>query len=180
MTTARFGIVLLPGSLTVFGDLCRETEANGFDWLGGAGPQSVFRELYVALTLAALNTGSALLGPVVTNPLTRPLVVTASAMSSVDELSGGRAILGLGSGDSALYTIGAPPATLAGPGASTVPLRRPAGGEPVEREGRTWRVSRSTRRVPIYLAAEGPRTLELAGRLADGGIVGLGLAPEGV
>jgi 5,10-methylenetetrahydromethanopterin reductase len=39
-------------------------------------------------------------------------------------------------------------------------------------------VHRATRRVPIYLAAEGPRTLELAGRVADGVIVGLGLTPE--
>ena len=71
MTTARFGIILLPGSLTECGDLCREVEANGLDWLGVADSQSVFRELYVALTLAALNTGSILLGPVVTNPQTR-------------------------------------------------------------------------------------------------------------
>jgi 5,10-methylenetetrahydromethanopterin reductase len=41
-----------------------------------------------------------------------------------------------------------------------------------------WQVRRSTRRVPVYLAAEGPRTLELAGRVADGVIVGLGLTPE--
>ncbi|MGH7397719.1 MAG: hypothetical protein ACRELW_09290, partial [Candidatus Rokuibacteriota bacterium] len=64
---ARFGIVFLPGSLTGFGELCRETEAAGFDWLGVADSQSVFRELYVALTLAALNTRRVRLGPVVTN-----------------------------------------------------------------------------------------------------------------
>ena len=112
--TARFGIVFLPESLTDFGGLCRETEAAGFDWLGVADSQSVFRELYVALTLAALNTRRVKLGPLVTNPQTRHLVVTASAIASVDELSGGRAVLGLGSGDSAIYTIGAPPATVAG------------------------------------------------------------------
>src|SRR3990172_2491227 len=90
MTTARFGIVFLPGSLTLFGDLCREAEANGFDWLGVADSQSVFRELYVALTLAALNTGSALLGPVVTNPLTRHLVVTASVIHRDSPAAHGR------------------------------------------------------------------------------------------
>src|SRR6185369_14428033 len=50
--------------------------------------------------------------------------------------------------------------------------------EAVKREARTWQVHRTSRRVPIYLAAEGPRTLELAGRVADGVIVGLGLTPE--
>jgi 5,10-methylenetetrahydromethanopterin reductase len=175
---ARFGIVFLPESLTGWGDLCRLAEDVGFEWLGVADSQSVFRELYVALTVAALHTRRLRLGPLVTNPLTRHLVVTASAIASVDELSGGRAVLGLGSGDSAIYTVGAPPATLAGLEDSVTTLRRLTAGETVERAGRPWRVHRATRRVPIYLAAEGPRTLELAGRVADGVIVGLGLTPE--
>ena len=178
MTGPRFGIVFLPESLDTFGALCREAEATGFDWLGVADSQSVFHELYVALTLAALNTSRVRLGPLVTNPLTRHLVVTASAMASIDELSKGRAVLGLGSGDSAIYTLGAPPATVAGLGASIDTLGRLTGGEAVQREARTWHVHRASRRVPIYLAAEGPRTLELAGRVADGVIVGLGLTPE--
>jgi 5,10-methylenetetrahydromethanopterin reductase len=175
---ARFGIVFLPESLTAFGALCRDAEGYGFDWLGVADSQSVFRELYVALALAALNTSRARVGPLVTNPLTRHLVVTASAIASVDELSGGRAVLGIGSGDSAVSTIGAPPATVAGLEDAVVTLRRLTSGEPVEREGRRWQVHRSARRVPVYLAAEGPRTLELAGRVADGVIVGLGLTPD--
>ena len=180
MTAAgvRFGIVLLPESLDGFGALCREAETAGFDWLGVADSQSVFRELYVALTVAALHTERVRIGPLVTNPLTRHLVVTASAIASVDEVSGGRVALGLGSGDSAIYTIGAPPATLAGLEESIVTLRRLTSGETIARAGRTWRVHRATRRVPIYLAAEGPRSLELAGRVADGVIVGLGLTPE--
>ena len=180
MTTARarYGIVLLPGSLAGFGDLCREVEDTGFDLLGVADSQSVFRELYVALTLAALNTSRVRLGPLVTNPLTRHLVVTASAISSIDEVSDGRAMLGLGSGDSAIFTLGAPPATLAGLEDSIVTLGRLTSGRPLDREGRRWQVHRSTRRVPVYLAAEGPRTLELAGRVADGVIVGLGLTPD--
>jgi 5,10-methylenetetrahydromethanopterin reductase len=176
--TARFGIVFLPDALDGFGELCRETEARGFDWIGVADSQSVFRELYVALTLAARSTSRARIGPLVTNPQTRHLVVTASAMASVDELAGGRAVLGLGSGDSAIYTIGAPPATVAGLEDAVVTLGRLTGGETVDRGGRPWRVHRGRRRVPVYLAAEGPRTLELAGRVADGVVCGLGLTPE--
>jgi len=178
VTSARFGIVFLPDSLAGFGALCREAEAAGFDWLGVADSQSVFHELYVALTLAALNTSRVRLGPLVTNPLTRHLVVTASAMTSVDDLSRGRAVLGIGSGDSAIFTLGAPPATLAGLADSIATLRRLTRGEVVLRDGRAWQVHRAARGVPIYLAAEGPRTLELAGRVADGIIVGLGLTPE--
>ncbi len=176
--TTRFGIVFLPESLTGFGELCREAETSGFEWVGVADSQSVFHELYVALTLAALNTTRVRLGPLVTNPLTRHLVVTASAMASLDELAKGRMVLGLGSGDSAIYTLGAPPATVAGLESSIDTLGRLTAGEVVKREQRTWRVHRSARRIPIYLAAEGPRTLELAGRVADGVIVGLGLTPE--
>src|ERR671922_2813060 len=102
MAGVRFGIVVLPESLTGFGDLCREIDHSGFDWLGVADSQSVFREMYVALTITALNTSRVRLGPLVTNPLTRHLVVTASAISTIDELSGGRAMLGIGSGDSAI------------------------------------------------------------------------------
>ena len=82
MAGPRFGIVFLPESLHEFGDLCRAAEASGFDWVGVADSQSVFHEMYVALTLAALNTSRVRIGPLVTNPQTRHLVVTASAMAS--------------------------------------------------------------------------------------------------
>jgi 5,10-methylenetetrahydromethanopterin reductase len=175
---ARWGVVLLPQSLTGFAELCRDVETHGFDWLGVADSQSVFREMYVALTIAALNTSRVRLGPLVTNPFTRHLVVTASAISTIDEVSGGRAALGIGSGDSAITTIAAPPASLAGLEDAVVTIGRLTSGAPIDRGGRRWHVRQSKRRVPVYLAAEGPRTLELAGRVADGVIVGLGLTPE--
>src|SRR5260370_13682370 len=91
---ARFGIVFLPESLTAFGALCRDAEGHGFDWLGVADSQSVFRELYVALSLAALNTSRARVCPLVTNPLTRHLVVTACPIARATALSGRRALPG--------------------------------------------------------------------------------------
>ena len=116
--------------LDAFGPLCRQAEDSGFDLLGVADSQSVFRELYVSLTVAALNTSRIRLGPLVTNPQTRHLVVTASAVASVDELSGGRMMLGLGSGDSAIYTLGAPPATVAGLEDAVITLGRLTTGVP--------------------------------------------------
>jgi alkanesulfonate monooxygenase SsuD/methylene tetrahydromethanopterin reductase-like flavin-dependent oxidoreductase (luciferase family) len=72
----------------------------------------------------------------------RHLVVTASAISSIDELSGGRAILGLGSGDSGIYTLGAPPSTVAGLEEAVVTLGRLTSGAVVERGGQTALKSR--------------------------------------
>ncbi|MFN0091678.1 MAG: LLM class flavin-dependent oxidoreductase [Acidimicrobiales bacterium] len=178
MSDVRFGIIMLPEDLTTFGDRCRQVEQAGYAMLGVADSQSVFRELYVALTVAALSTERIPFGPQVTNPVSRHLVVTASGMSSVDEVSGGRAVLGIGSGDSALYTMGAPPSRLAGLEDSIETIRTLTTGEAVVREGQVWHVRRARRRIPIYLAAEGPRTLRLAGRVADGVVVGLGLSPE--
>jgi 5,10-methylenetetrahydromethanopterin reductase len=174
----RFGIVLLPEILSEFGPTCRQAEDAGFDLIGVADSQSVFREAYVSLTLAALATRRARLGPLVSNPVTRHPVVTASAISSLDELSGGRAVLGLGSGDSALYTVGAPPATRAELEEAVVTAQRLTAGEALPRGEHTWRVRHARRRVPVYLAAEGPQTLRLAARVADGIIVGLGLTPD--
>jgi Tripartite ATP-independent periplasmic transporter, DctM component/Luciferase-like monooxygenase len=79
MSGVRCGLLLLPESLPEFGPLCREAEDAGFQMLGIGDSQSVFREVYVALTVAALYTRRVRLGPQVTNPVSRHLVVTASA-----------------------------------------------------------------------------------------------------
>lgn len=173
-------MLLLPEDLGAWPELCRASEDVGFTMLGVGDSQSIFRDVYVALTLAAQATSTIRLGPQVTNPVSRHLVVTASAISSVDEVSGGRAVLGIGSGDSALYTVGAPPSTLAGLADALTVLRELTAGRPVSRGSDTWHVQRATRQIPLYLSAEGPKTLRLAGRLADGVVVGLGISPDAV
>jgi 5,10-methylenetetrahydromethanopterin reductase len=89
-------------------------------------------------------------------------------------------VLGIGSGDSALRTVGAPASTVAGLEDAVTVLRALTAGTAVERGGHTWQVQRAKRQIPIYLSAEGPRTLRLAGRVADGVVVGLGTSPEAV
>ena len=86
-------------------EFARQAETAGFDfmlvpdtpWLAGR-----WRDVYVHLTAAALATTNLRLGPGVTNPLTRHPQVTANAAMSLHSLSGGRAILGIGTGDNAV------------------------------------------------------------------------------
>lgn len=176
----RCGMLLLPEDLGTWPTLCRAAEESGFEFLGVGDSQSIFRDVYVALTLAAQATERVRLGPMVTNAVSRHLVATASAMSSVDQVAGGRGVLGIGSGDSALATVGAPPSTVAGLRHAITVLRELTAGRQVEHPGGVWHVQRARRQLPIWISAEGPRTLRLAGELADGVVVGLGTSPEAV
>lgn len=155
----------------------RLAEDVGFSLVGVADSQSVFRELYATMALCAQATRRVLLGPAVTNPVTRHPAIAASGMATIDEIAPGRAIFGIGSGDSAILNLAERPATLGDMRAYVDAVRAlQTRGEAVWR-GRTARLTWAKRAVPIYLSAEGPRTLELAGEIADGVIVNVGLEP---
>jgi 5,10-methylenetetrahydromethanopterin reductase len=159
-------------------DDARLAEDVGFSLVGIADSQSVFRELYVTMALCAQATRRVRLGPSVTNPVTRHPAVAASGIASIDEIAPGRAFFGIGSGDSAILNLAERPATLADIRAYVGAVRAlQTMGEAVW-NGRTTRLTWATRAVPIYLSAEGPRTLELAGEIADGVIVNVGLEPS--
>ena len=101
---AKFGVLVLPRP-----EAPREVkllEEMGFDVALIPDSQALAREVYVTLTACAANTNKITLGTGITNPLTRHPSVTASAIASLNDLSGGRALLGIGRGDSAVRKIG--------------------------------------------------------------------------
>lgn len=104
-----FGITFLPNGPSAFIEWCRTTESAGFDIIGIADSQSLYREAYVCSTPCALNTERIRFGPRVINPLTRHPAVSASAAITLEELAPGRTVLGFGTGDSAVYNIGLSP-----------------------------------------------------------------------
>ena len=106
---------LTPPRLDGIWALAADTEAWGFDGLALTDSQNQSPDTYIALTLAARETSTLTLGPGVTNALTRPPAVTAGAIASLQEISGGRAMLGIGRGDSSLFNIGHQPVGLAWP-----------------------------------------------------------------
>jgi 5,10-methylenetetrahydromethanopterin reductase len=87
-------------------------EAAGYDGLLLVDSQNLAGDTYVALTAAALATSTLQLATGVTNPFTRHPAATASAIASVHAESGGRAVLGIGRGDSALAHLGRAPASV--------------------------------------------------------------------
>ncbi len=164
-------------TLAAWADLTAELEAEGVDGLWLIDSQLAMKDVYAGLLLAAQRTSRMLLGTGVTNPLTRHPTVTACAISAVAELSGGRAALGLGAGDSAVYGIGWKPARVARVEAAIRFLRAVLRGEEAEWEGRAHRLPYAPGPVPVWLAASQRRMCTLAGRVADGVIL-MGPATE--
>jgi 5,10-methylenetetrahydromethanopterin reductase len=164
----------------------RAAEAGGFDtvWTLDSPPLAGrLLDPYVALTLCAQATAQARLGVAVTNPVTRHPAATAAAALSLDEVSEGRLLLGIASGDSAMRTLGLAGADEAGTHATRRDTLREAvhvlrtifRGEAVVFRGKEFRVGEPRPRIPIYIAATGPKMLELAGEIADGAIIQVGI-----
>ena len=151
----------------------RKAEAIGFESVWVIDSQLLCREVYVTLTAIALATSRIRIGTGVTQPMTRFPSVTASAMASLQEISGGRAMLGVGTGFSSLRTLGLAPARLAELKAWVTVVRTLLRGETAVLEGGTtgrieWLTGPTG--VPVLVAASGPRVSRAAGRLADGAL----------
>lgn len=177
----RFGINQATDDLPNYGELVRRTEAIGVELVGVPDTQAgQYRECYVTLSHALSNTTRVLAGPVVSNAVTRHPAVTAAAIASADELSGGRAFLGMATGDTGLINLGLRPVRMADLEAYILAVRELFDEGRTTWKGRTARLRWLQRPVPIYLAADGPKMLRMAGRVADGVICGMGFRPENV
>jgi 5,10-methylenetetrahydromethanopterin reductase len=93
--------------------VARQAEEAGWDGLLVVDSQNLSGDPYIALALAATVTSRLGLGTGVTNSVTRHAAVTANSITSVNRVSNGRAVLGIGRGDSALAHLGRAPARLA-------------------------------------------------------------------
>ena len=143
-------------------------EEAGFDMLGIIDTQNLARDPYPAMTIAALNTNRVRIGPSVTNTFTRHPSVTANAMATIDEISGGRAWVGLGSGFSAARTmdVGVQPMTLLENVINFIHTY--TSGQEAEFNGAKMHSEWISRRLPVYVHAAGPKTCDIGGRLGDG------------
>jgi len=140
-------------------------------WIGDS--QSIWRELYVLLGAAANATSRVYLGSGVTNPVTRVPAVTASALVTLHELSGGRMILGVGSGYSSVQTVGMKASTLSELERFVGQIRDLCRGKTVQGASRETRLTfgGADKCPPVFVAASGPKMLRLAGRVGDGAIL---------
>jgi 5,10-methylenetetrahydromethanopterin reductase len=161
-----------------------EVESLGFDHLWLTDSSLHARNCYAYLTLAATRSSRLLIGTAVTNPATRHPAITAAAAATVDEIAGGRFILGIGTGDRPLLALGLRPSALGSLAAAVSGVRQLWRGEHVDLRSQEFSLDGAHLRfparadIPVFISASGPKALEMAGRIADGVILLVGLFPE--
>jgi probable F420-dependent oxidoreductase len=171
-----FGVTVLPDPPhTRFLELLRLAEENGFEYGWTYDSHILWHDGYPLLTLLAANTEKLKFGHCVTNPGTREPTVTASSYATLHAISGGRAVLGIGRGDSARRVIGYKPVKMAEFESSCQMIKDLMNGRPVEWNGKELQLewAQGRPKIPLYIAAYGPRALGVAGRIADGVIIQL-------
>ncbi|WP_433443179.1 LLM class flavin-dependent oxidoreductase [Nonomuraea sp. CA-141351] len=156
----------------------RRAERYGFDVAWIADSQLLWRDVYAAMAVAATRTERIGLATAVTNVVTRHPTVVASGINTVAELAPGRVILGVGTGDSSVKPMGIRPSKRAELQAAIEQIRALLGGGEWEYGERRLRLRDAGGPVPVHIAASGPRTLELAGEIADGVVTLAGISPE--
>jgi 5,10-methylenetetrahydromethanopterin reductase len=170
-------------------ETARRVEAEGWDGQMFMDSQSLGAEAYVMMGAWAVATKRLKLSTGVTNPLSRHPVVTAAAAATLQAISGGRAVLGIGRGDSALANLGYGPVTLGAFRRTLQDLQVLLGGGEVaftsyaaaadappleslslgERPGgaRLHWLPAGAPKVPLDVAATGPKVIEMAAQMAE-------------
>ena len=151
-------------------ELFQRAERLGFSHAWTFDSHILWQEPYVIHSQILSATERMMVGPLVTNPATRDPTVTASVFATLNDMFGNRTVCAIGRGDSALRVLGASATTLAQTEraihvirelAEGRAIRSPAGAEvriPWVRDGR----------LEVWMAAYGPKALEVVGRCADG------------
>lgn len=159
----------------------QRAEALGFEAIFFADSQMNNVDPYQLMAICATRTKKIRFGTAVTNMVYRDPTITANSFATLNEISQGRAIIGLGTGDGPVYSLGRTATKLADfeQGLRVIhDLLHDRGIEvaKTKERGSSGRVVLKVgkRPVPLYISAEGPKTLRVAGRTCDGVILGCG------
>ena len=150
----------------------RVAEGCGFRYGWTFDSVVLWQEPFVIYSQVLAATRDLVVGPMVTNPSTRDWSVTASLFATLNDMFGNRTVCGIGRGDSARRVIGQQPANLATLSRAMHVIRELAEGREVEHHGVPVRIPWvRDGKLEIWMAAYGPKALQLVGAEADGFIL---------
>ncbi len=179
LTELSFGIEFLPAKkVAKIVDNSKLAEEVGVEYIWVTDHYNN-RNVYATLAAIAYNTSKVKIGTGVTNPYVVNPCWTAAAIATIHEISGGRAILGIGAGDKiTLESIGIKwekPLTAVKEAVEI--MKKLLAGETVKYDGKWFKVAgarlnfKVEGKIPIYLGAQAPKMLRLAGSIGDGVLI---------
>lgn len=155
-------------------ELAKRSENYGFTHVWTFDSHILWQEPYVIHSQILAETHAVKVGPMVTNPATRDWTVTASTFATLNDMYGNRTVCGIGRGDSAVRVTNGKPVSIAELSESVHVIRELANGRPVDYKGSTIRLPWATRsQLEVWIAAYGPKMLQLTGEVGDGFILQL-------
>ena len=158
----------------------KRAEELGFEAIFLADSQMNNVDPFQAMALCAVNTSRIRFGTAVTNIVYRDPSIIANSFATLNEISQGRAIAGMGTGDGPVYSLGRTATKLSDFEKGLRVIRDLLHDRGIEvqagkeRAGGNVKLKAGRRPLPVYVSAEGPKTLRVAGRTCDGVILGTG------
>jgi len=170
-----FGVTLQtnpPASRVI--ELTRRAEDLGFGYAWTFDSHILWQEPYVIHSQMLSATERIMVGPFVTNPVSRDPSVTASTFATLNDTFGDRTICGIGRGDSVVRVLGRKPTTLRQLEEAIHVIKELAEGREVDYSGVKVQIPWvGEGKLDVWMAGYGPRALSLIGRKADGFILQL-------
>ena len=155
-------------------DLAKRAEAYGFEYVWTFDSHILWEEPYVIYSKILDETRKVIVGPMVTNPATRDITVTASVFATLNEMYGNRTVIGIGRGDSAVRVTNGKPVSVDQLREAVVEIKGLVNGQAITYKGNSLRLPWAKQsRTGVWVAAYGPRMLALAGEVGDGFILQL-------
>jgi probable F420-dependent oxidoreductase len=172
-----FGVTVLPDPpFSRFLELVQLSEKHGFEYAWTYDSHILWQESYATLPIVADRTERIKLGHFVTNPGIRDATITASWYATMQDLSNGRMVMGIGRGDSSRRVVGLKPVKVADFEARCAMMKELMNGRKVAWNDKelelTW-VRSELPEIEMWIAGYGPKALAVAGRVGDGVIIQL-------
>src|SRR5690348_7839768 len=154
----------------------------GWDGITLTDSQNLVGDPFVGVALAAAATERLRFATGVTNAYTRHPASLATVAATVQETSGGRFVLGIGRGDTALFHLGRKPMPVDAFAENVTALQTYLARGTVDCNGHPsrlhWLDRAAQPKVPLDVATSGPRMIEFAARLAERVTLAVGADPE--
>jgi alkanesulfonate monooxygenase SsuD/methylene tetrahydromethanopterin reductase-like flavin-dependent oxidoreductase (luciferase family) len=173
-----FGLNRRPiATIDGFLDTVRREEALGCDYSWLPDSQMLRPDAFIQAGLALRETERIRVGPLLANPVTRHPSTIANAAATLGMIAPGRAAVGIGAGDTAVFTVGLRPARVAEVGEALRLVRALLHGEAPDQGARTSVPLAAKGTAELWGAASGPRAAAVAGAAADVIVLRCGLHP---